>query len=139
LAVSMAGFVLGTELDLLAVFCLALVSQGLGNGISRPPVTASLANSVPESDLGMASALQRMTSQIGNSFGIAILTAMYDGSGTPQAFTPPFAVGVGLAIAAVVFSRFLREDEHTRARIRPHVESEDPEAEMHPSEVAPTR
>lgn len=138
LAVSMAVFVIGTELDLLAVFCLALVSQGLGNGIARPPVTASLANAVPEHDLGMASALQRMTNQIGNSFGIAILTAMYDGSGTSQAFTKPFAVGVGLAIIAVVSSRFLREDEHTRRRTRPHVESEDAEVEIDRAEAGAT-
>jgi EmrB/QacA subfamily drug resistance transporter len=129
LAASMAVFVVGTELAMLGVFCIALVSQGLGNGISRPPVTAALANSVPESDLGMASALQRMTQQIGNSFGIAMLTALYDGSGTAEAFTLPFSVGVVLALITAVFTAFLQEDDVTRHVVR-HIEPEDPELEL---------
>jgi EmrB/QacA subfamily drug resistance transporter len=129
LAVSMCVFVVGTELDMLIVFCIALVAQGLGNGIARPPVTAALANAVPETDLGMASALQRMTQQIGNSFGIAILTAVYDGSGTASSFGPPFMIGVGLSAVAVIFASFLREDVERRPLHR-HVESEDPEFEI---------
>jgi MFS family permease len=129
LALSMCVFVVGTERDMLIVFCVALVAQGLGNGISRPPVTAALANSVPETDLGMASALQRMTQQIGNSFGIAILTAVYDGSGTAEGFGPPFMIGVGLSIVAVIFASFLREDV-IRRPVHPHVEAEDPEFEV---------
>lgn len=128
LALSMSLFVVGTELGMLGVFCVALVSQGLGNGISRPPVTAALANSVPETDLGMASALQRMTQQIGNSFGIAILTALYDGSGTPEAFTLPFTIGIVLAVITAFFCSFLEEDDHSR-HVVVHVEPEDPELE----------
>lgn len=110
LAVSMGVFILGAQLDLLVVFCAALLAQGLGNGISRPPVTAALANSVPEGDLGMATALQRMCMQIGNSFGIAMMSAAYDDSGHPEAFVAPFAVGLVLAVANVVVATFLRDD-----------------------------
>lgn len=110
LAVSMAVFIVGSRADVLVVFCVALLAQGLGNGISRPPVTAALANSVPESDLGMATALQRMTMQIGNSFGIAMMSAAYDDSGSPGAFVAPFAVGLVLAVVNVVVATFLRSD-----------------------------
>ena len=88
-----------------------ILAQGLGNGISRPPVTAALANAVPEGDLGMATALQRMTQQIGNSFGIAMMSAAYNDSGTAEAFIAPFAVGVVLALVNVVVAGFLRPDE----------------------------
>lgn len=119
LAVSMAVFVVGSSLDLLVVFCAALLAQGLGNGISRPPVTAALANSVPEGDLGMATALQRMTQQIGNSFGIAMMSAAYDDSGTAEAFVAPFAVGVVLAVVNVGVATFLRPDDQEQ-RQRDH-------------------
>ena len=111
LAVSMGVFMIGSGQTLLIVFCLALLGQGLGNGMARPPVTAALANSVPETDLGMATALQRMSYQIGNSFGIALLSAVYDDSGVAPAFVAPFAVGTGLAVITVVLATFLRADD----------------------------
>jgi EmrB/QacA subfamily drug resistance transporter len=112
LAVSMGAFVIGSHQALLAVVCLALLAQGLGNGVARPPVTAALANSVPESDLGMATALQRMSYQIGNAFGIALMSAVYDDSGRAEAFVAPFSVGVVLAIITVVLATFLIPDHH---------------------------
>lgn len=116
LAVSMAVFIVGSGADLLLVFCAALLAQGLGNGISRPPVTAALANSVPEGDLGLATALQRMTQQIGNSFGIAMMSAAYDDSGTAEAFVAPFTVGLVLAVVNIVVAGFLRPDDHEQRR-----------------------
>lgn len=112
LAVSMGAFVLAAGQNLLLVFCVALLAQGLGNGMARPPVTAALANSVPESDLGLATSLQRMTLQIGNSFGIAVMSSVYDDSGRSEAFIAPFAAGTVLAVITVVLVTFLRPDDH---------------------------
>ncbi|MGY6501730.1 MAG: MFS transporter [Acidimicrobiales bacterium] len=112
LAVSMGAFVLASGQSLLLVFCAALLAQGLGNGIARPPVTASLANSVPESDLGLATSLQRMSLQIGNSFGIAVMSAVYDDSGRASAFMAPFVVGTVLAVITIALVTFLRPDQH---------------------------
>ena len=111
LAVSMSAFIFASYWGLLLVFCGALLAQGLGNGVARPPVTAALANSVPESDLGMATALQRMSYQIGNSFGIALMSAVYDNSGTSEAFVAPFAVGVALAVVTIALATFLVPDD----------------------------
>lgn len=115
LAVSMSAFIFASYWGLLLMFCAALLVQGLGNGVARPPVTAALANSVPESDLGMATALQRMSLQIGNAFGIALMSAMYDNSGTARAFTAPFATGFVLAVITVVLAQFLRADDRRHA------------------------
>ncbi|MFP4513292.1 MAG: MFS transporter [Acidimicrobiales bacterium] len=112
LAVAMGAFMFGSGQALLLVFCGALLAQGLGNGLARPPITAALANSVPETDLGLATSLQRMTYQIGNAFGIALLSAVYDDSGRAEAFVTPFGVGAALGLTAMVFASFLIPDEH---------------------------
>jgi EmrB/QacA subfamily drug resistance transporter len=119
LTVSMGAFVLGSTWAMLGLVCFALVAQGLGNGMARPPVTAALANSVPESDLGMASALQRMSYQIGNSFGIAIMSAVYDDSGRAEAFAAPFAVGAALSLVTIALAMFLVPDQHHDERPQP--------------------
>jgi MFS family permease len=108
LAGAMVVFVVGTWTSAVVVFGAGLVVQGLGFGIARPPVSAAIANAVPEGDLGLASALGRMAMQIGNAFGITLLSTTYDDSGTAAAFALPFAIGVGLGAAAVVCSSFLQ-------------------------------
>ena len=112
LTVSMGTFIVGSRTALLLVFCAALLAQGLGNGVARPPITAALANSVPESDLGLATALQRMTYQIGNAFGIAMLSVVYDDSGRAEAFVAPFTVGALLALITMFLASFLIPDRH---------------------------
>lgn len=108
LAAAMGVFVVGTATTAVAVFCVALVVQGLGFGIGRPPVAAAIANAVDESDLGLASALGRMSMQVGNAFGITLLSTAYDDSATAGGFAVPFLIGVGLGIIALVCSSFLQ-------------------------------
>lgn len=101
LAASMAVFTVGSATQVVVVIGIALVAQGVGNGISRPPLTATLANAVDEADLGLASASQRMVHQIGNAFGITVLTAVYGGVLTAAAFSRAFLVAFGLALASL--------------------------------------
>jgi DHA2 family methylenomycin A resistance protein-like MFS transporter len=108
LAGAMGVFVLGTSTSSVVVFCVGLVIQGAGFGLARPPVTAALANAVPEEHLGLASALGRMSMQIGNSFGITLLTALYDDSGGASGFVPAFVAGMVLGGAAIVTASFLQ-------------------------------
>lgn len=102
LAASMAVFVVGSATQVVVVLGVALVAQGVGNGIARPPLTATIANAVDERDLGVASASQRMLHQIGNAFGITVLTAVYGGVLTSAAFSRAFVVAFGLAVASLV-------------------------------------
>ena len=105
----MAVFTFGSATRVVVIIGIALVAQGVGNGISRPPLTATLANSVDEADLGLASASQRMVQQIGSAFGITVLTAVYGGVLTAGAFSRAFAVAFLLAVASLVAAAAVRD------------------------------
>lgn len=91
-----------------------LVLQGLGNGLALPSLTSSVSNSVPEEDLGIASASQRLTNQAGSAFGITLLTVVYGGVNAPDAFARAFLVGAALAAASLAASTLVR------AQVRRH-------------------
>jgi MFS family permease len=90
---------LGTSHGSLFWFGGGLVLQGLGNGIAVPPLNSAVAGAVPIEDVGIASAANRLLSQVGNAFGITILTLAYgsDHGGASRAFT----VGGVLSLLAV--------------------------------------
>ena len=90
---------LGASTPSLFWFGGGLVLQGLGNGIAVPPLNAAVAGAVPMEDVGIASAANRLLSQVGNAFGITILTIAY-GSAHGGA-TTAFAVGGVLSVLAV--------------------------------------
>lgn len=123
LLLSLAGP--GTSLVTVA-FALGLA--GLGMGAAAPILTATVANSVADEDLGVAGAAQQMLQQVGLVVGIQILQAIQssvegdalDGvdpetvtanSLSPEAFTAvvdsyqvAFLVATGVAIAGVLVS-----------------------------------
>lgn len=77
------------ESDLLA-FGIGLVGQGAGHGLSQPSVASAIARAVDESDLGVATAANRLAGQGGASFGIAALTIVYAGVAEPEVFAHAF-------------------------------------------------
>jgi MFS family permease len=90
------------------------ILQGLGHGLVRPPISASLANSVDESDLGIAAASERMMFQLGSALGITLLTVVYGGVDTPGVFAQTFLVGAALAGVGAVALSFLRPGVYQR-------------------------
>jgi MFS family permease len=98
----------GAATTSLAVVMGGLVLQGLGHGIVRPPVSTSLANSVDESDLGIAAAAERMSFQVGSSFGITLLTVVYANADTSASFVRVFGVATLLAAMSLIAVSFLR-------------------------------
>ncbi|HUF31822.1 MAG TPA: MFS transporter [Acidimicrobiales bacterium] len=108
LTASMGLFVIGSSTQAIGFIAAGLVMQGVGNGVSRPSLTASLANSVSESDLGIATASERMLFQVGAAFGITALTVVYAGDNIGPAFVRAYLVGVGLAGLALVAATFVR-------------------------------
>lgn len=102
--VSMVVLAAGAYHAALPVLCAGLVLQGLGNGIAVPPMTSAVASSVPDTELGLAAAASRLTSQVGVAFGITALTMVYGGSNTAPALANAFSVGALLAVGSLVAS-----------------------------------
>jgi EmrB/QacA subfamily drug resistance transporter len=118
MTVAMVAFAIGALQASIVWVIVGLVLQGVGNGISRPSLTASLTNSVDESDVGIATASNRMLHQIGASFGIAVLTAIYGGARTGSSFARAHMFGALLGLASVIAAAFIqshRRDGHVDA------------------------
>lgn len=94
----------------LPLFILGLVGQGAGHGLSQPSITAAIAHSVSESDLGIAAGVNRLMGQGGAAFGITILTLAYGGVRSETAFAIAFAAGGFLSVVSVVTALFMGSD-----------------------------
>jgi EmrB/QacA subfamily drug resistance transporter len=79
----------------------ALVLQGAGHGLALPSLTSAIAGTVPERDLGIASAANRLTGQAGAAFGITLLTLVYGDLTTPEALGLAFLAGAALSAISV--------------------------------------
>ncbi len=124
LAAAMVVFAAGAYLEVVPLIAVALLTQGIGNGIARPPLGAVLANAVDEVDLGIASATQRMVRLIGNAAGIAVLTAVYGGTQTAGAFGRAYLVAFFLGLLAVGATAYIddaraRQDAITHEPVEP--------------------
>ncbi len=108
IAVALAALGFGATTGAVALVMVALVLQGIGNGTSRPTLTALLSNSVAEADLGVAAAALRMIFQVGAALGITVLTAIYGGTERATDFRTAYLVGAGLGVAALVFAAMVR-------------------------------
>ncbi len=95
-------------LDLLPLLLVGLLLQGIGNGAAQPTLTATLSNSVEETDLGIAAAAQRMMFQVGAAMGITAMTSVYGGTEEAGDFLLAYLVGTGLAGLAIVFAAWIR-------------------------------
>lgn len=85
-----------------------LILQGLGHGFAQPPLTSAALGAVPEADLGIAAATNRLTGQVGVAFGITALTMVYGGQNEPLAFARAFSFGAALAAISFVLALPMR-------------------------------
>ncbi len=97
MAVALLGIAWGAWTGSLITFGIGLIGQGIGHGLSQPPITSAIAHSVDESQLGIAAAANRLAGQGGAAFGIAALTLVYGGVAEPRAFASAFVLGAVLA------------------------------------------
>jgi MFS transporter, DHA2 family, multidrug resistance protein len=104
MTVAMVSFAIGALQASLLLMIVGLVLQGVGNGVCRPSLTTVLTHAVDEKDMGIASASNRMLHQIGASFGIAVLTAVYGGSRLGTSFARAHLVGAVFGALSVVFA-----------------------------------
>ncbi|HSL57666.1 MAG TPA: MFS transporter [Acidimicrobiales bacterium] len=113
LAGSLALFAAAAAMGAIAVVVAALVLQGLGHGLNRPSISAALANSVDESNLGIAAASERMMFQVGSSFGITVLTVVYGGTGQADDLAAAYLVGAGLGLVTAVACWWIRSTDRS--------------------------
>lgn len=112
LAVLAAAFVIGTTVTIdseYVAFALVLAVFGCGIGLSSPPATAAIVESLPASKQGVASALNDVLRELGAAIGIAVVGSAFNGayraSIADLGSLPPEAVGAVLespAAAAVL-------------------------------------
>ncbi|MGH0034640.1 MAG: MFS transporter [Myxococcota bacterium] len=104
----------GTLHASLPILGVGLVLQGMGHGFGLPSLTSSVSNAVDEADLGIASAANRLTAQVGTAFGITLLTIVYGGENSNTAFALAFLVGAVLSALSLSSAAAMSGD-----RIRP--------------------
>jgi MFS family permease len=104
---ALTGLAIGAAASsLLIVIVAGFLLQGIGFGLLRPAISTALADGVEEGDLGVASAAERLTGQVGVAFGITVLATVYGGE--IDGFPLAFAVGAAFALAGAVASLGLR-------------------------------
>lgn len=104
----------------LAVVVAALALSGFGMGVAMPASSSTMANSVATRDLGVTSAAQILTMQVGEVAGIEVLTTLQQGvqharglsnGSRPAAllatFRGPFVAGAAVAALSVVAAALL--------------------------------
>ena len=92
-------------------FGAGLVLQGLGHGLALPSLSAAVANSVPDRDLGIASAGSRLMGTLGTAFGITALLLVYGGDDSGASFQTAYLAGAGFAFLSLVAAAFMQDEE----------------------------
>ncbi len=92
-----------------AAMLAPLMISSAGLGLAMPAVTKAVVGSVPRGDIGKASGSFTMMRQLGGSFGVAILAAVFASAGGyasasafSAGFAPAIAAAAGLALAAAL-------------------------------------
>lgn len=93
----------------------ALALSGVGLGMASPSISSSVANSVPEESLGIASAAQQLVTQVGVVAGIQLMSTIQASreasDGLAGSFRAAYLVGAGVCGLGVLCAFFLRSAE----------------------------
>jgi MFS family permease len=91
-------------------FGAGLVLQGLGHGLALPSLNSAVANSVPDSDLGIASAGSRLMATLGTAFGITALLLMYGGDDSAPVFQTAYLAAAGFAALSLAAAWAMQDE-----------------------------
>ncbi|HUP85154.1 MAG TPA: MFS transporter [Acidimicrobiales bacterium] len=90
----------------------ALALSGVGLGMASPSISSSVANSVDEESLGIASAAQQLVTQVGVVAGIQLMSTIQASreasDGLAGSFRAAYLVGAGVCGLGVICAMFLR-------------------------------
>jgi MFS family permease len=90
---------------------VALALSGVGVGVSLPAMTSLVANAVDDANLGVAGAMQQLSSQMGAVLGSVVMTAVQaarESQGLVASYHSAFNVAMFVAAGAVVTAAFVR-------------------------------
>jgi len=102
--------VAGAATRSLALIEVALVTTGFGNGFSRTSLFAFVSRSVDTADIGIATGVANMVSQIGGAVGTTVMSVIVADSVTPSAFAHSFLAGAIMACCTIPICHWLRMD-----------------------------
>lgn len=123
LAASMVVFAVVSPDPVTWAVVTALTLSGIGVGASLPRVSASVANSVEDVDLGIAGATQQLLAQIGTTVGINLLetiqVATTGAAGLAGSYRIAYGVGAGVSVVGLVVATRMRPDRRVRAAATP--------------------
>jgi predicted MFS family arabinose efflux permease len=95
-----------------AFIVLALALSGIGLGVSAAAMTATVANAVPDDELGVAAALQQLMTQVGSVVGIQVMQTVQasteDSAGLIGSFANAYYIGAVAALLAAGAAAFVR-------------------------------
>jgi EmrB/QacA subfamily drug resistance transporter len=114
LAISMVLFAWISPDPVTWLVVTALTLSGIGVGASLPRVSASVANSVDDEDLGVAGATQQLLAQIGTTVGINLLetvqVAALGAAGLAGSYRVAYGVGAVVSVVGLVIAFGMRGD-----------------------------
>jgi MFS family permease len=99
---------------------IGLAASGVGLGVSSPSLTALVANSVDDNDLGVAGALQQLMSQLGAVAGTTIMISVQESlepSGIIRSFSVAFMVGAAVALMGSFTAIFVKSTDRSMYRL----------------------
>lgn len=99
---------------------LGLGLSGVGLGLAAPALTALLANTVHQTDLGVASAMQQLMTQMGAVLGGALMISVHEstlGSGVIRSYSYGLQVGVLAAVLAMIAAWMVRSSNSSSKAI----------------------
>jgi MFS family permease len=108
LAVGSAVMVLGALDRSLLLIEVSLIVTGFGNGYARTSLFTLVSGSVDRADIGIATGVANMVSQIGGALGTTIMSAIVADSVAPGAFAWAFGAGAVMAAMTLPAAAFLR-------------------------------
>jgi hypothetical protein len=86
----------------------------LGLGVASPALSALLANAVNDSELGSASAMQQLVSQMGALLGATVMISVQEATmeqGTLISYSNALVVGAALCVVAGLLAGEVRSTE----------------------------
>lgn len=108
LGTGMAALAVGATQQLVLAVAVGLALVGAANGIARPSLTASSANSLHDGYMGVGVAAVRMLSQLGAATGITVLVMVRDSTSYAGALGAGVVLAVLSTAAAVAVTSRVR-------------------------------